>query len=265
MRTPITITVITVVLNDERKIESTIKSIISQSYRNIEYIIIDGGSVDNTLQIIENYKDRISLVISEPDNGIYHAMNKGIRHASGDYIIFINSGDIFYNNDIIKEVFTNNQDVDFIIGDVEFNIGKRKIRTRTPKQISFYLLYIGTIYHQATFTKKAVFSELGGYNELNRITSDWEYITLALAKHRKTYKILDSLICKVDHTGISSLNPDEIEIERSRMLKLHFEIFITDYYKLKRLRDRTIYMVIKKIYRFIRKQYYRIGIKLFLL
>ena len=91
------ITVVTVVLNGEKDFERTILSVINQSYKNIEYIVIDGGSTDGTLDIIERYKDKIDYVIIEKDRGIYDAMNKGINIASGDWINFMNSGDIFYD------------------------------------------------------------------------------------------------------------------------------------------------------------------------
>lgn len=257
------ITVITIVLNDVEKIEDTIKSVINQSYKLIEYIIIDGGSIDGTISIIERYQDRIALSISESDNGIYNAMNKGIHYSHGDYIIFVNSGDILYSSDIIERVFSIKQEADFIIGDVEFISNYKKLRTKTPLEISFYLLFTGTLYHQATFTKKAVFDELGGYNESNRITSDWEFITIALTKYNKTYKIVDYLICKVDSSGISSLNPELIEIERSRMLNKHFKIFLNDYFQLKKNKDRTIKSIAKKLYRIFRKQHYQIRRRLF--
>jgi len=100
------ITVITVVLNGEKALEETIKSVISQTYPNVEYIIIDGGSTDGTLDIIKKYEDYIDYWVSEPDKGIYDAMNKGVDLTTGQWINFINAGDRFYDEDLIEEIFS---------------------------------------------------------------------------------------------------------------------------------------------------------------
>lgn len=112
------ITVITVTYNAEATIEATINSVLKQTYKDIEYIIVDGQSNDNTINIIDNYKDNIDLIISEKDSGIYDAMNKGIIRSNGDWIIFVNSGDVFASNDVLKNIFSKewNNDVDVIYG-----------------------------------------------------------------------------------------------------------------------------------------------------
>lgn len=112
------ITVITVTYNAESTIESTINSVLKQTYKDIEYIIVDGKSTDNTIKIIDKYKDNIDFIISEEDGGIYDAMNKGIMHSSGDWIIFVNSGDIFASNDVLENIFSQERTyhVDVIYG-----------------------------------------------------------------------------------------------------------------------------------------------------
>ena len=101
------VTVVTVTFNAEDCIEDTILSVINQSYKNIEYIVVDGLSTDGTLDVVRRYADRIDTWMSEKDLGIYDAMNKAIDIASGDWIVFMNAGDSFYNNDVIKDVFEN--------------------------------------------------------------------------------------------------------------------------------------------------------------
>ena len=121
------ISVVTVCFNAVETIESTIKSVIQQTYDNIEYIIIDGASTDGTLDIINNYNDRIACCLSEPDKGIYDAMNKGIKMATGEWINFMNSGDMFYKNSVLSEVALKLKDGDIIYGDtmLSFSVGSK--------------------------------------------------------------------------------------------------------------------------------------------
>ena len=114
------ISIITVVKNSSNTIEKTIKSVLAQEYKNLEYIIIDGGSTDGTLEIIKEYKKNISIFLTEKDNGIWDAMNKGIKLANGDLVGFLNSGDIYYPNTLetVNDYFTENK-IDFLFGSVE--------------------------------------------------------------------------------------------------------------------------------------------------
>ena len=129
------ITIITICYNAEACIERTILSVINQTYPNIEYIIIDGNSTDNTLQIVEKYKDKITKIISEPDKGIYDAMNKGLRITTGDWVNFMNAGDSFYSNDVLGKVFCQDYSgISVIWGDAMLiqNGTKQEIFRATP-------------------------------------------------------------------------------------------------------------------------------------
>lgn len=151
------ITVITVVYNGESTLEQTIISVVNQSYTNIEYIIIDGGSKDRTIDIIKKYEDKIDYWQSEPDNGIYDAMNKGIILASGEWINFMNSGDSFFQVSTISDCFMNKsfKDVDVIYGDSNQIDGNKKIYC--PSGNNSNLLYRGPCYrHGASFVKTEV-------------------------------------------------------------------------------------------------------------
>ena len=147
------ISIITVCYNAEKVIENTILSVINQEYNNYEYIIIDGNSKDNTTEIIKKYSNRITYWISEADNGIYHAMNKGIKKSSGDYLIFMNAGDTFYNNKVLAEIFSENQSKDIISGIALTGNEKKWL---PAKEIDLCLMYFYTtgLCHQATFIKK---------------------------------------------------------------------------------------------------------------
>ena len=146
------ISIVTVVYNGEEFLEETIQSVINQSYANVEYIIIDGGSTDGTIDIIKKYEDKIDYWVSEKDNGIYDAMNKGIKVANGDWIYFLGADDILYNilNDLIKEFDTEK---DAIYGDVYM---PKKHKLYNGKFSKFNLMF-NNICHQAIFYNKKIF------------------------------------------------------------------------------------------------------------
>ena len=137
------ISVVTVVYNSAALIENTVKSIINQSYSHIEYIVVDGGSTDGTIDILNRYKKNISTLISEPDRGIYDAMNKGISLASGDFVVFINSGDKFSSPDILEKIFFNPDaaQADVIYGDTDITDSDGNIihsrRHRPPETLDW--------------------------------------------------------------------------------------------------------------------------------
>lgn len=147
------ISIVTIVYNSVLYIEKTILSVINQTYPNIEYIIIDGGSTDGTLEIIKKYSNRINLLISEKDNGIYDAMNKGIVHASGEWINFMNSGDSFYNNNVIDSVvkYLQNSNCEILYGDVNkiFEWGETIVKPYDLKYLKNHMIFS----HQSCFVK----------------------------------------------------------------------------------------------------------------
>lgn len=151
------ISIITVSFNALSTIENTVNSIINQNYSNIEYIIIDGGSTDGTIDIIKKYAQNITYWISEPDKGIYDAMNKAIKLAKGEWINFMNCGDSFYCEDTIEQVIeyiSKNRNVDIIYGNViiNSNIGKYMILPENLRNISIHLPFC----HQSTFVKTSI-------------------------------------------------------------------------------------------------------------
>ncbi len=173
------ISIITVCYNIKNEIERTCESIISQTSNNYEWIVVDGGSTDGTVDILNKYKDKMSVFISEKDNGIYHAMNKGIKKATGEWCIFMNGGDCFASNDIIEK-FSQLDGIykyaDVIYGNTNIvNINGNKSIKKYPYPLTKSFFYNGnTINHQATFIKNELFNKYGLYNENYRIVSDWE-------------------------------------------------------------------------------------------
>lgn len=182
------VSVVTVVKNGEKYLEETIKSVINQTYTNIEYIIVDGGSTDNTLEIIQKYKNKIDYWISENDKGIYDGMNKGIDLAKGEWVIFINAGDKFYKNNIVERIFLGkNYDVDFIYGDCKIVYNPKFSRIQRAGEIKN--LWKGMVFsHQSLFTKCEVFKKYK-FNINNKIGADFEFIYNCYINKYKFYNL----------------------------------------------------------------------------
>lgn len=167
------ITIITVVLNDDKNISLTIESVINQSFNNFEYIIIDGDSSDNTKNIIEKYLNHIDIFISEPDKGLFDAMNKGVTLSSGEYIIFLNSGDLFIDNEVLKTVEPYLNKEDFIYGD--YKKYKENIKENIPI-ITENLpdLHCIPYSHQALFSKRQLLLEYP-FNLNYKLAADFDH------------------------------------------------------------------------------------------
>lgn len=168
------VTIVTVVKNDEANIEKTILSILSQDYPLLEYIIIDGGSADQTGNIIQKYSDRINFIISEPDRNIFDAMNKGAQLATGEWINFMNSGDRFVNNSVISKIFTTEKySTDIIYGNsiIEFKNGKTRL-LNVNNDLPFWKRYIN---HQSIFSKTKLIKDRP-FNLKYDLCSDYDFL-----------------------------------------------------------------------------------------
>ena len=204
----LTLSIITVVKNDESNIEKTIKSIINQKNIKLEYIVIDGNSSDKTLAVINNYQKNINKIISENDDGIYDAMNKGIINSTGDIIAFCNSGDIFYDNSLSKVVnIFNNKNFDYVFGSVLRNYmgGKQILKYNlNPKRI-FYNFDFATAHSTGFFLKKNVYKEIGYYNTKFKCSADYDlYFRLIKKKYKGTVTGKNDIIGNVASGGYSS-------------------------------------------------------------
>ncbi len=191
------ISIISVVYNNSRTIANAIESVISQNYTNIEYIIIDGNSTDGTLEIINNYASKISKIVSEKDNGIYDAMNKGLKLATGDVIGILNSDDLYANNSILNEVmtqFNNDPDLDILYGDLVYvkhdNINKI-VRTWTSKPYYSNFFENGDVPpHPSLFVSARVYQEAGYFNLKYRLAADYEFMLRIFKTFRFKIKYL---------------------------------------------------------------------------
>lgn len=181
------LSVITVVYNNVKDIERTILSVLNQSYPNIEYIIIDGSSTDGTLDIIKKYENKISKIISETDNGIYHAMNKGLALATGDYVLFMNSGDEIYSNHTVEKVFASSPDTDIYYGETEMydenwnSLGQR--RHKVPDKLTYKSFRFGmSVSHQAIYVRRNLVEP---YDLQYKLSADIDWILNAIQKAGK--------------------------------------------------------------------------------
>ena len=233
------VSIITINYNNKEGLEKTIQSVISQTYNDYEYIIIDGGSTDGSVDIIKQNEKGIDYWISEKDTGIYNAMNKGIQRAKGEYLHFLNSGDCYYSNDVLDFFFRNKTYAEGIIrGTVALNKENKEeyFNNHSSEKITFYQLYYHTIHHQATFINKSLFDRYGLYEEQYKISSDWLFFAKAILNGEDTI-FVDKIVVLFDVTGISTVNHeltnDEKKIVMSTLLP---SVIIEDYKELRRVK-----------------------------
>lgn len=202
----IDVTIITVNRNDEEGLEKTIKSVLGQTYTNYQYVVIDGDSDDGSRAVIDKYTSGIHYWISEPDNGIFHAMNKGIRLAAGKYCHFLNAGDIFVSDNVLKEVFDGKEySAPFIVGNQINNFGDSTGLVKAPNRyLTLYDFYWGTIKHQATFIRRDLFEKYGMYDESLKIISDWKFFLQVIGLHNQQPEYVDVDIVNFAWYGMST-------------------------------------------------------------
>lgn len=224
------LSIITINLNDQTGLEKTITSVISQSFKNYEFIIIDGKSIDDSVNIILKYKEHINYWISEKDTGIYNAMNKGISKAHGKYCLFLNSGDFLHSSTVLEELFSNRFDEDIIsCGLQTFSEKEQRIKL-PPRNITLYSLIHSSLSHQSTLIKREVFEKVGYYHENYKIMSDWCFFVEALILYNCTYRAFDLILSYFNCYGISSMAVETEHKESQIYLKQKFPRIIDDYF-----------------------------------
>lgn len=224
------ISVITVCFNNLKGLQQTVNSVISQTCQNYEYIIIDGGSTDGTKEYLQK-TEGIDSWVSEPDKGIYNAMNKGIKMAQGEYCIFMNSGDTFYDHEVLEKAAAGLNGNDFYVGNTVTISDVIKHKIYSPIVLTLESLFDGFIYHQSTFTKTTLLKKQP-YNENIKISSDWEFFITQVLLQNKTYGHLDFFVANFFLDGISFNMQELVMQEREEILKKYFPIVI-DYYRKK--------------------------------
>ena len=218
-----TLSIITIVYNNVRDIERTLLSVLNQSYAHIEYIVIDGASSDGTLEVIQRYQDKLSKVVSEKDAGIYDAMNKGLALASGDYVLFMNSGDELYAPDTVENVFATASNIDIYYGETEMyneawqSIGKR--RHSVPEKFTWKSFRFGmTISHQAIYIRRTLTEP---YDRQYQLSADIDWI-LTAAKKAKTSVKVSGYVAKYLVGGMSKKRHHQSLKERFAIFTKHY-------------------------------------------
>jgi glycosyltransferase involved in cell wall biosynthesis len=223
-----TLSVITVVYNNVKDIERTMLSVVNQTYPDIEYIIVDGLSTDGTLDIINSYKTKIAKLISEKDQGIYDAMNKGLAAATGDYVIFMNSGDEFFAKDTVANVFSTAQDADIYYGETEMidaegqSLGRR--RHQAPKHFTWRSFNYGmSISHQAIYIRRALTEP---YDSRYQLSADIDWIIRAAKKAKKIVNV-NQYVAKYLVGGMSKTKHRQSLMERFDIMKRYYGLIPT--------------------------------------
>lgn len=217
------VSIITICYNNESEIKDTIESVLCQSYNNIEYIIVDGASKDNSLNIINRYKDRVTKIISEPDNGMYDAINKGIKIATGDIVGLIHAGDRLYDSSTIEKIanFYNNNDVDITYGHSKI-VDKFDIPRRINISPNYSLSLVRRGWmpsHQSIYCRREIFERFGYYRNDLGGGGDYEWFVRYFYKYNKNVKIklIDEFIIRFSLGGQSTKNI------KSKFTRKHFD------------------------------------------
>lgn len=202
----VSLSIITINFNNSSGLEKTIKSVMDQTFRDrLEYIVIDGGSTDGSTDIINKYSNTIDCWVSEKDKGIYNAQNKGIEKASGDYCLFLNSGDFLCHENVIEKVFSYKLDQDIIYGNMRINWGNNSVSNGLmPDVLSVDHMFRDTLWHPVSFIKKSLFDTYGSYNENYKMVADYDFFFKVIIKHKVTTKHIPVYICEYNTEGFSS-------------------------------------------------------------
>lgn len=227
----IKISIITIVFNNDRTLEGTIESVLNQTYPNIEYIIVDGGSTDNTLSIIKKYEQSIKW-ISEPDRGISDAFNKGILMSSGDLIGIINADD-WYEKDAIEIIVENLEDeIDVYCGNIRLIDKSSEISKYKKSKISWLSLGMHVM-HPSVFVKRSVYNKVGLFNIDYKIAMDYDML-LRIRRHSFRFKYIDRTIANMRLNGASSdvkkMHAEELKVMRNNLSGSSFILAIISNY-----------------------------------
>jgi glycosyltransferase involved in cell wall biosynthesis len=246
------LSIITVNYNNCAGLKKTMQSVVKQTSTNYEFIIIDGGSTDGSADFIRAFTDTppgrythsssklpITFWVSEPDDGIYDAMNKGLKFAKGEYCLFLNSGDWFVDDNVLEAFFEKKPCADIVSGDIYFYDTEKQIikwHVKSPEILTAKTLFLGTLPHQATLIRRKLFEELSFYGQDLKIASDWLFFVKALLENNYTYQHIPVTLSYFAMNGISCNRVDALpRKEQLLVLNEKFPRMLADYEELDRL------------------------------
>ena len=232
MNDSLKVSIVTVSLNKKEFLEDCITSLINQTYKNIEYVIIDGGSNDGSLEIFNKYRGKIKKLVAEKDNGIFDAMNKGIDLASGEIVYFLNSDDRFFDNNVVENVvkyFTEDETVDFIYGNIKgFNPSNNfEYIEKYPDKATKWFFIMKTLPHPGTFFRSRCFVKAGKFDTAYKIASDYKwYLGALFVKKLKSRHVNDNIsIFRLGGVSNNSMYSGLYFSERKAIQKKYFNNF----------------------------------------
>ena len=233
------LSIITINYNNLEGLKRTFESVVNQTWQEFEYIIIDGGSTDGSAEYIKSQENNIDYWVSEPDSGIYNAMNKGILKASGEYLLFLNSGDHLFSNFVLEENHNFLFEKDLICFNLNFVDDIKSWIGKYPNQLNFSHFILDTLPHPATFIKKQLFETVGLYNERFKIVSDWKFFIESICKFNCSYIRIDETLSTFYLDGLSSRpqNKGLIFRERQEVLESNFSAYLENNKELKELQS----------------------------
>lgn len=225
----IKLSIITINYNNLLGLKKTVESVVNQTCKEFEYIVVDGGSTDGSAEYIESKSEQLNYWVSEPDQGVYYAMNKGVEKAKGEYLLFLNSGDVFYNDNVLLETKKSlHLDMDILYGDL-WIVGEQGIgfRNRFPDYVDFPFLKKTSLGHPSTFIKKELFYTYGLYRTDLKIISDWAFFVNVLCRHKVSHCKIDHIIATFYEGGLSTstvYHQQHID-ERKKVLLEMFDLY----------------------------------------
>ncbi|MGN0861632.1 MAG: glycosyltransferase family 2 protein, partial [Candidatus Spyradosoma sp.] len=211
--------VITVCRNAEKTIERTIRSVIAQTYPNKEFVVVDGASKDGTLGIIEKYREQIDVFVSEPDKGIYDAMNKAVSLATGDYVIFINADDYLYDENVLRRA-SEVPEADFLFGgQYDLCPDGKLLPAKNLDGLDAYHLFRGFFAHQTIFAKRNLWERFGDFDQNYKICADRDWLCRCFVSGKMTTAKIDSVVAVYAVGGFSDTQRNLHNLERTSLLE----------------------------------------------